>query len=287
MLTLLQSAIRWLQPDGFRPQPPLILLNGLAEQASSWYCNRLYWNRFFDVKVPEFLIYDGPVLQKRIADGLPISVDYLTDQLETFLDSFVQTPPYHIVASSLGCQVALHYAVRHPDRLGRLVLLCPSGMGTEERLPIVEGCRSSDAESMLAAIFYNRRCLAPGVIRHYATLTSSKAWKKGILRTVKGTHGNRVVDKLPRIQAPTLIICGAEDQIVETQPIVEAVRDLPMFRTVVIPRCGHAPQIEKPRLVNKLVKRFLTGAPLQREPAGQAELVASADSGRLPAPALA
>jgi abhydrolase domain-containing protein 6 len=265
MLTLLQSAIRWLQPQGFTPLKPLILLNGLAEQASSWYCNRLYWSKYFDLKVPEFLIYDGPVLQKRIADGLPITVDYLTDQLETFLDTFVQTPPYHLVASSLGCQVAIHYAVRHPERVGRLVLLCPSGMGTEERLPIVEGCRANDHESMLTAIFYNRRSVAPGLLKHYGRMVANKAWKKGILRTVRGTHGNRVVEKLPLIQNPTLVICGAEDQIVETPPIIEAVRELPMFQTVVIPRCGHAPQIEKPKLVNKLVKRFLLGAPLVRE----------------------
>lgn len=262
MLTLLHSAIRWLQPQGFRPLKPMILLNGLAEQCSSWYCNRLYWSKYFDVKVPELLIYDGPVLQKRIADGLPITVDYLTDQLEAFLDHFVQTPPYHLVASSLGCQVAIHYAVRHPERVGRMVLLCPSGMGTEERLPIVEGCRANDHESMLTAIFYKRRSVAPGLLKHYGALVNNKAWKKGILRTVRGTHGNRVVDKLPLVHNPTLVICGADDQIVETGPIVEAVRDLPMFRTVVIPRCGHAPQIEKPRVVNKLVKRFLLGAPI-------------------------
>ena len=28
-------------------------------------------------------------------------------------------------------------------------------------------------------------------------------------------------------------------------------------RQVVIPKCGHAPQIEKPRLVNHLISRFL------------------------------
>src|SRR5438552_18908783 len=118
MMTLLQSCLQWLRADGYCRLQPLVLINGLAEQSASWFCNRNYWNKLFDVKVPEFLIYDGPVLQKRIADGLPISVDYLTDQLETYLDSFVQTPPYHFVASSLGCQIVLHYAVRHPRNVG-------------------------------------------------------------------------------------------------------------------------------------------------------------------------
>src|ERR1700741_5218110 len=101
MMALLQSCFQWLRSEGYHRQPPLVLINGLAEQSASWFCNRNSWSRSFDVKVPEFLIYDGPVLQKRIADGLPITADYLTDQLEQYLDAFVQTPPYHFVASSL------------------------------------------------------------------------------------------------------------------------------------------------------------------------------------------
>jgi hypothetical protein len=38
---------------------------------------------------------------------------------------------------------------------------------------------------------------------------------------------------------------------------VRAAGQLPRVRQVVVPRCGHAPQIEKARLVNRLVSRFL------------------------------
>src|SRR5436190_1514182 len=122
MLALFKSYLPWWRPQHFQRLPSLVLINGLAEQASSWYCNRPWWSHYFDVKVPELLIYEGEQLQRRIADGAPITVDYFTDQLETYLDSFVQTPPYHLVASSLGGQIALNYAARHPDRVGRLVL---------------------------------------------------------------------------------------------------------------------------------------------------------------------
>lgn len=259
MMTLLQSCLQWLRPTSFTRQQPLILINGLAEQASSWFCNRNYWSRYFDVKVPEFLIYDGPVLQQRIADGLPITVDYLTDQLATYLDSFVQTPPYHLVASSLGAQVAIHYAVRYPEKVDRMVLLCPSGFGGEEKLPVVEGVRAQDHLAMLNAIFYNPRKLSPGLVRHYGRQINNKAWKKGILRTVRGTFENSVVSKLPQVQSHTLIVCGEQDRIVETSHIVKNTHDLPLFRRVIIPRCGHAPQIEQPRYVNRLVKNFLLG----------------------------
>ena len=81
---------------------PLILLNGLAEQAESWFRNHSFWGRHFEVYLPNLLVYDGPALHQRIDAGLPISVDYLVEQLQHYLESFVQTPPYHLVAASLG-----------------------------------------------------------------------------------------------------------------------------------------------------------------------------------------
>ncbi len=36
-----------------------------------------------------------------------MTVDYLADRLAVYLDEFVQSPPYHMVGSSLGCQVIL------------------------------------------------------------------------------------------------------------------------------------------------------------------------------------
>ncbi len=38
---------------------------------------------------------------------------------------------------------------------------------------------------------------------------------------------------------------------------IRAAARIPRVRQVVIPRCGHAPQIEKPRLVNQLISRYL------------------------------
>ncbi len=257
MMHVLQNCWRWMRPRGFSPHPPLILINGLAEQAASWFRNRTYWSRWFDVKVPEFLVYEGPVLQRRIQEGLPISVAFLTDQLALFLDQFVQAAPYHLVASSLGCQIALELAARYPDRVGRLVLLCPSGMGGEEKLPIVEGVRANDTESMLSSIFHNPRRLPHELIDHYGRMMRNKAWKKGILRTVRGTCTHQVVHRLPQVAAPALVICGEHDQIVDTPAILAAIQDRPNFQALVIPRCGHAPQIECAPLVNKRVADFL------------------------------
>ncbi len=104
-----------LRPKSYGRKQPLILLNGLAEQAESWYRNERYWARYFTVLQPNLLAYEGEAIHKRIDEGLPISVDYLVEQLHLYLTHFVQTPPYHIVSSSLGGKVAVEFAVKYPE----------------------------------------------------------------------------------------------------------------------------------------------------------------------------
>ena len=55
-----------------------------------------------------------------------------------------------------------------------------------------------------------------------------------------------------------MIIWGADDQVISDVPgSIRAADQMLKVRQVVIPKCGHAPQIEKARLVNHLVLRFL------------------------------
>ncbi len=82
-----------IRPRSYGRKHGLVLLNGLAEQQESWYRNLRFWTRFFDVHTPNLLAYEGDALQNRIRDKLPITVDYLVDQLHVYLTQFVQTPP--------------------------------------------------------------------------------------------------------------------------------------------------------------------------------------------------
>src|SRR5437773_9184532 len=141
-----------LRPKSYGRRPPLILINGLAEQPESWFKNRRYWARFFDVHAPNILDYDGDALHQRLQADLPVTVDYLVGELYTYLHHFVQDPPYHVVASSLGGKVAVEFAVRHPALVNRMVLLCPSGMGHEEQLPIMDGVRRTDWHSVIRSV---------------------------------------------------------------------------------------------------------------------------------------
>ena len=244
--------------NAYRRPAPLILVNGLAEQSESWFPNRTQWSKHFDVKVPEILVYDGESLHRRIDEGGEITVDYLTDRLAQYLDEFVQRPPYHLVGSSLGGQIILTYATRYPKKVAKLVLICPSGCHGDENLPMMEGVRRSQYDTLVKSVFHRSHFASEELIEVIERKFQDRKWKKGVLRTLRGTVGHSVSSLLAQVPHPTLFIWGANDRVISDVPgSIRAADQVLKARQVVIPKCGHAPQIEKARLVNQLVLRFL------------------------------
>jgi pimeloyl-ACP methyl ester carboxylesterase len=246
--------------NSYKRRPPLVLINGLAEQSESWFGNRVYLSRHFDVKVPEILVYDGDPLHHWIDSGGEVTVDYLAKRLAQFLDDFVQRPPYHLVGSSLGCQVALTYASAYPEKVSKMVLICPSGFHGDENLPMIEGVRRSNYEALVKAAFFRPQFASEDLVRAFERKFQDRRWKKGIVRTLRGTVGHSVAELLPSVPHPTLVIWGANDTVLsDVRGAIHAADQLLGATQVVIPKCGHAPQIEKAWLVNRLIASFLRG----------------------------
>jgi pimeloyl-ACP methyl ester carboxylesterase len=253
-----KSLLERVKPKKYGRKTPLILLNGLAEQHESWYLNSKFWGKYFEVHLPNILAYEGVHFQQRIKSDESITIDYLVEQLRLYCDQFVQRPPYHIVSSSLGGKIAVEFAVRYPELVGRLVLICPSGMGDVERLPIMDGVRRSDYAAIIKAVFYRPRKADRNLLQYYRRCFESRRWKMGLIRTVKGTNEHVVRPRMKELKMPTLLIGAKEDKIVDHLEGEKAAMELPDGYMLSIPKCGHAPQIEKPWLINRLVVHFLT-----------------------------
>ena len=95
---------------------------------------------------------------------------------------------------------------------------------------------------------------------YYERKFASKPWRRALFETVRGTKSHSVRNKLTLFDRPTLVICGREDRIVDPQAVYEVVKDIPNFRFVMVPHCGHAPQLECSRLINRMVVQFFIPA---------------------------
>lgn len=263
MIAPVASLLGLPRRSSYGRKPALVLVNGLAEQAETWFRNVRAWRRHFDVHTPNVLSYGGDALHRRIGAGLPIDIDYLVGQLHAYLDSFVQAPPYFLMGNSMGGKVVVEFAVRYPQQVSRLVLLCPSGLGDDEQLPIVEGVRRNDMRAMVDSVFYDPRRVDLNLVRYYQKCFTDRRWRLALLRTIRGTMDHSVRGLLPRVTQPTLLVTGQEDRIVDPEHAAAVAPLLPRGEFVCIPHCGHAPQMEKPKFINRLVVDFLTRPPVE------------------------
>ena len=154
---------------------------------------------------------------------------------------------------SLGGYLSLDFALSHPDRVAGLVLI-DTGPGFRNDAARDDWNRRANRTA--------DRLEAQGL----AALGSSAELHSGEHRNAAGlVHAARqtltqrdshVIDGLTSIQAPTLVIVGAEDT-----PFLGAAdymtAKIPRARKVVIPAAGHAPNVSHPELVNAELRSFL------------------------------
>ncbi len=84
---------------------------------------------------------------------------------------------------------------------------------------------------------------------------------QGLILAAKGTltqHDAHVIDGLPDIRVPALVIVGDRDKNFLAAADYMAGK-IPAARKVVVPDAGHAPNVDQPETVNSEVTAFLTG----------------------------
>ena len=158
---------------------------------------------------------------------------------------------------SLGGYLSLAFWLDHPERVAAL-LLCGTGPGfrnAEARQ------RWNDQSLATAARLEQEGLVASGDERN--TPDSGQRSLQGLARAARGMltqHDRRVIDALPTIDVPVLVIVGADDR-----PFLGAAQyvaaKIPGAEHVIIPDAGHACNLDQPELFNQHVLEFLSRQP--------------------------
>ena len=189
------------------------------------------------------------------AGGLKFE-DFTADVLRV-LDHFKQ-PKAHLVGLSMGGRIARNFALRHPDRVAKLVLANTTpgfdALTPEQVKKFVEERKNRSPESIRALISRHARAGA-----YEDLLASFKALRQpSYLKTLEASVSQDRAASIERIRAPTLVITSDEDKVYPPSIARNMAKRIPGARLAVISGAGHLSNLEQPAQFNQVVLRFLS-----------------------------
>lgn len=182
----------------------------------------------------------------------------------------------HLVGNSLGGGTAVRFALRYPDRAGRLVLMAPGGLGlnvfspdptegikklyqfaappgpTEEKLADFLRTLVFDPSLVTDELVRERFQYAsnPESLRAMASMgasfTSPETFEEGMLWR-----------EAYKLRQRVLLVWGREDRVNPLDGALVALKLIPRAQLHVFPRCGHWAQLECFDQFNRLTTAFL------------------------------
>lgn len=154
---------------------------------------------------------------------------------------------------SLGGYLSLAFNLTHPDRVVALVI-CDAGPGYRKD----EARDGWNTMALRWADDFNARGLDAlnGSAEVRAARHTSAAGLANAARGILTQRDSRVVDSLPSIEVPTLIVVGSNDRPFLAAAEMMAAK-IPVADMVVIDGAGHAANIDKPEAFNRALSGFL------------------------------
>lgn len=173
-----------------------------------------------------------------------LTVPELTDALAGWVEAAGPRQATY-VGNSMGCQYIVDLAVRYPHLIERAVLIGPT---------VDAAARSLWQQIGRGVIDMLREPLSywPLLVNDYLTA--------GTLRTVKTLQygvADPLMEKLPLVRVPTLVVRGQRDPIAPQRWVEEAARMIPHSRVTTIAGAAHIPNYTTPEPMAAVIEDFV------------------------------
>jgi len=192
---------------------PLVLIHGGLGGAKGWLNNLTELSNKYTIYAPDL---------PGFGNSLPIGDDFQVSEFVNFIEDFTNTlglKRFHLMGHSLGGGIALHFALKYPHKIGRLVLVSSMFLGKEIafwarflsstvflRLLGGVGIACFEFVGWLFKLLY-----APSeFVAPFSRIQMS------IGKNLMTLQGQTIVllDRLSEIIVPTLVVWGTRDEVV-------------------------------------------------------------------------
>jgi 4,5:9,10-diseco-3-hydroxy-5,9,17-trioxoandrosta-1(10),2-diene-4-oate hydrolase len=263
-------------PGGCDDALPVVMLHGGGPGASGW--------SNFGRNLPAFagqfrtLLVDQPGFGR--SDKPPVKGQYFTfaaDALAALLDE-LGIERVQLVGNSLGGGTAVRFALRFPERAGRLVLMAPGGLSlnvfapdpTEGVKRLMEfaappGPSREKMAAFLRTLVFDQKLVTDELIDERFALASDPAALAALASMGASFYDPATAEdgllwrEAHRLRQPVLLIWGREDRVNPLDGALVALKQIRRAQLHVFSGCGHWAQLEKFDEFNRLSISFLEG----------------------------
>lgn len=246
---------------------PVLLLPGLGTSIDFWQQNVDALSKDYRV-----VAVDPPGFGKSAKPDVPYELPWMADRIVAFMDA-LQLERVSIIGGSMGGHIALLIALKHPQRVDKLVLMGTVGAWEPPGFLLAGAIR----------LFWNDWLFVDHIRRNwpgiYDSLTvrqthmtqslrayqlalradGTRYWPEGRTssRALKAICFASVRDRLAEVRAPTLLLWGRHDRIHNWHWGMEYRTRIPDSRLIIVEDSGHEVMIDHADRFNTLTADFL------------------------------
>jgi 3-oxoadipate enol-lactonase len=243
--------------------PAILLLHGLLFDGGMWRGQVEPLS-----KLGRVIVLDGPGHGK----SEPAPRFMLEEHADALFDALGELGVRRavVVGLSWGGMVGMRLALQHSEKVAGLALLDTSAepetlvkrlrfrafLAMHRRI----GFPMSMFKREVAPLLFSSRTRAEQPELVHASYTRTVGFERGGLSRAAVAvviHRKNVLPELPRIQTPTLVLCGREDASTPLEKSENIARAIPHARLAVLEGVGHMSALEDPAGVNRELVPFV------------------------------
>lgn len=235
------------------PRGTVVLVHGLGTSASTWLHvlpALIKEHHVIAVDLPGFGF-------SRLSPGISF---YTLSQhcmaLSALVDRSVPDG-FALIGHSFGGWISVRFAATHGQSVLRLVLVDTAGIyypGAERvRGLFTIDCRA-DMRKLLDALWYRY----PWYLKPFSSAIYHEMTKRDIKSIVASiSEKDFLAAEFSLLAMPVDVVWGREDRVISAEAVEVLKKMVPQASVSFIDRCGHVPQLERPREFNRIVCAIL------------------------------
>ncbi len=244
---------------------PLLLLHGSGPGVTAW----ANWNKLFPLLGADFRIIAPDMAGFGFTERVPNAVYTMNNWVEQaiqLLDS-LGIQKTHLVGNSFGGALALTIAIKHPERVNKLVLMGSMGV----RFPLTYGLdrvwgytpSPENMEELLEIFTYDHSFATKELVKTRYESSIQPGFQESFSSMFPAPRQNSVESMagnqqyIRGIKHQTLIIHGREDRVIPIETSLKLIELIEDAQLHVFGKCGHWTQIEHTQEFADLVGGFL------------------------------